>query len=111
MSAHTRLRKVFNLCDGSQCSVEVLIHNLDPKESDGIVGRVMAEAQAACQDVKDLLQTRDQTEAQARADRLAALKAIVDPAEKVISHGSAELHNAPQVDAPTPVVKAKKGAK
>jgi len=108
MSAHTKVRKVYPLVDGSHCEITIQIHNFDPREADGIVARVISAATVACDDVKELLGKRDQTEAEARAARLRALIEQVDPVEKVISHGTAERHNAPQEPAAKP---AKKGRK
>lgn len=95
MSAHTKVRKVLPLVAGAHCEVSIQIHNLDPREADGIVARVMDEATKACEDVAQLLAKRDHTEAEERSARLKALIEQVDPQEKVISHGSAERHNVP----------------
>jgi len=92
MSAHAKLRKAFHVADGSYAEVVVNIHNVDPTPADLILSKIMLAAEHAVADYKELINNRVREEAESTAARVAALRRQVDPENKVISHGSAELH-------------------
>ncbi len=92
MSAHSKQRKAFHVADGSYAEVIVQIHNVDPEPADKIMADVLAEAEASVGRYKTLINNRVREEAESTAARVAALRRQNDPENKVISHGSAELH-------------------
>lgn len=95
MSAHTRVRKVFSPADGSHVELTITIHNVDPTPADLIVSAIVRAASGAVDDYRDQINDRVRQESVDRAARVAALIKQHDPDNKVISHGSAELHNLP----------------
>lgn len=112
MSAHTKHRKVFHMADGSYAEVTVNIHNVDPDPAQKILDRIMAEAEQAVLSQRELALNTAKHEADARAQRVADLIRQNDPDGKVISYGSADLHNdgllaqANEPDVPKPVSKS-----
>lgn len=95
MSAHIKLRKAFHVADGSYAEVVVQIHNVDPEPGQRIVDDIMAEAEATVSRYQTLVTDAVRKETEDRAARVAALIRQNDPDAKVVSYGSAELHNEP----------------
>lgn len=108
MSAHTKHRKVFHIADGAHAEVTVIIHNVDPTPADLIVTTVLRAAEHAIADYREAIDDKTLLEEQARQARVAALRKQNDPDNKVVSHGSAELHDLAPATAEPSKSKAKR---